>query len=80
MLGPRRCVASAVDRHAGAPCSCSSGPWGLPFFYPASALKPLHPMPQTTLMELHDVGPAKLFDTAGVDEAGGCICTTHTGQ
>lgn len=29
------------------------------------------PLPlQTVLMELHEVGPAKLFDTAGVDEAG----------
>jgi hypothetical protein len=27
-------------------------------------------MLQTVLMELHEVGPAKLFDTAGVDEAG----------
>ena len=26
--------------------------------------------PQTTLMELHALGPAKLFDTAGVDERG----------
>lgn len=25
---------------------------------------------KTTLMELHEVGPAKLFDTAGIDEAG----------
>jgi predicted GTPase len=23
---------------------------------------------KATLMELHDVGPAKLFDTAGIDE------------
>lgn len=25
---------------------------------------------KVALMELHDVGPAKLFDTAGIDEAG----------
>lgn len=25
---------------------------------------------KTTLMELHDIGPAKLFDTAGIDESG----------
>lgn len=25
---------------------------------------------QTVLMELHEVGPTKLFDTAGVDEEG----------
>ena len=25
---------------------------------------------QTVLMELHEVGPAKLFDTAGIDETG----------
>jgi hypothetical protein len=26
---------------------------------------------KAALMELHDIGPAKLFDTAGVDEQGG---------
>lgn len=26
--------------------------------------------PQVVLMELHDVGPVKIFDTAGVDERG----------
>jgi len=25
---------------------------------------------KAALMELHDIGPAKLFDTAGVDESG----------
>lgn len=25
---------------------------------------------KTALMELHDIGPSKLFDTAGVDEEG----------